>query len=51
MYTNRMKTVIWSDVPLLSPARTIQEKYKDNPAANLRQKVFPYTSNRRFTGN
>ena len=45
IYTNRMKTEIRVDVPLLSPALTILEKYKNNPAANQRKKVFPYTSN------
>lgn len=45
IYTNRMKTEIRVDVPLLSPAIAILEKYKDYPAANQRRKVFPYTSN------
>lgn len=45
IYTNRMKTEIRVDVPLLSPALAILEKYKGHPAANQRRKVFPYTSN------
>lgn len=45
IYTNRMKTETRVDVPLLSPALTILEKYKGHPAANQHQKVFPYTSN------
>jgi len=40
-----VNTEIRVDVPLLSPALSILEKYKNHPAANQRQKVFPYTSN------
>jgi site-specific recombinase XerD len=40
-----MKTEIRVDVPLLSPALAILDKYKDHPAANQRQEIFPYTFN------
>jgi integrase/recombinase XerD len=39
-----MKTEIRVDIPLPFTSTGYAEKYKNHPAANQRQRVFPYTS-------
>jgi integrase len=41
LYTNRMKTEIRVDVPLLSPALAILEKYKITPPSTNARRYFP----------
>ena len=47
VFTHRQKTETASRVPLLPPALTILEKYKDNRAAKIKGKLFPVPSNQK----
>ena len=48
IFTNRQKTGIRSDVPLLPPALRIIEKYKDHPIVLERGTLLPVYSNQKL---
>ena len=47
IFTRRQKTETASRVPLLPPALTILEKYKNNREAKIKGKLFPVSSNQK----
>lgn len=48
IHTNRIKTGTTSNVPLLSPALAILEKYKEHPYCEIHGKLLPVKSNQKM---
>ncbi len=48
IFTDRTKTKTASNIPLLSPALALIEKYKDHPEAVNKGRLFPVSSNQKM---